>query len=53
MRCRRCKGLLVKERIYDLYDTQLHLDAWRCVACGDVLDALILRNRAARKTQSC
>jgi len=51
MRCRRCKGLLVKERIYDLYDTQLHLDAWRCVACGDLLDALILRNRVTRKTQ--
>ena len=51
MRCRRCNGLLVKERFYDLHGTQLHLDAWRCVACGDVLDPLILRNRVARKAQ--
>ena len=51
MRCNRCKGLLVKDRLYDLYDTQWKLDAWRCVACGDLLDAVILRNRAARKTQ--
>jgi hypothetical protein len=53
MRCRRCKGLLVKDRLYDLHDTQWRLDVWRCVACGDLLDPVILRNRAARKTQSC
>jgi hypothetical protein len=50
MRCRRCKGLLVRDRLYDLYDTQWQLNAWRCVACGDLLDAVILRNRVARKT---
>jgi hypothetical protein len=45
MKCRRCNGLLVKDRLYDLYDTHVHLDAWRCLACGDVLDAVILHNR--------
>ena len=51
MRCRRCRGLMVKDRLYDLYDTQWQLNAWRCVACGDLLDAVILRNRVALKTQ--
>jgi hypothetical protein len=51
MRCRRCKGLLVRDRLYDLYDTQLHSEAWRCIACGDLLDAVILRNRSARSTR--
>ena len=48
MRCRRCRGLLVKDRLYDLYDTQLHTEAWRCIACGDLLDPVILRNRAGQ-----
>ncbi len=46
MTCRRCKGLLVRDRLYDLYDTRLHLEAWRCIACGDLLDPVILRNKA-------
>ena len=53
MRCRRCKGLLVKDRLDDLHDMQWRLDAWRCSACGDLLDAVILRNWATRNTQSC
>ena len=51
MRCRRCKGLLVRDRLYDLYDTQLHSEAWRCTTCGDLLDAVILRNRSARPSR--
>jgi hypothetical protein len=51
MRCRRCRGLLVKDRLYDLYDTLLHAEAWRCIACGDLHDAVILRNRSARPTR--
>ena len=53
MKCRRCNGLLVKDRLYDLYDTHVHLDAWRCLACGDVLDAVILQNRMNRTRQQC
>ena len=51
MKCRRCNGLLVKDRLYDLYDTHVHLDAWRCLACGDVFDAVILHNRMNRITR--
>jgi hypothetical protein len=51
MRCRRCRGLMVKDRLYDLYDTQWQLNAWRCVACGDLLDQVILRNRSVRPTR--
>ena len=51
MKCYRCKGLMVKDRLYDLYGTHVHLDAWRCVVCGDMLDAVILHNRMDRMTR--
>jgi hypothetical protein len=49
MTCPRCKGLLVRDRFFDLQDTALHIDAWRCVSCGDVLDPVILANRRNRR----
>ena len=45
MECRRCHGLMVRDRLYDLQDTNIHCDVWRCVCCGDVFDGLILMNR--------
>lgn len=48
--CQRCHGLLVVD--YCLHDadgmTRGASDALRCVQCGDVIDAVILRNREAR-----
>jgi hypothetical protein len=49
MKCPRCKGLLVRDRLLDLQDTAWHIDAWRCVSCGEVLDAVILANRRGRR----
>lgn len=46
MRCRRCQGLMVCERFVDLAQTNLlWAFAWRCVNCGEVLDAVILSHR--------
>lgn len=46
MRCRRCQGLMVSERFVDLAQTNLLWTfAWRCVNCGEVLDAEILSHR--------
>ena len=45
--CPRCGGLLVTERCFDLRGDMGKLDfsAQRCLLCGDLFDALILRNR--------
>ena len=45
MECQRCHGLMVQDRAYDLLDTHIHCDVWRCICCGNVLDMLILLNQ--------
>ncbi len=46
--CTRCGGLLVRDVWVDLMNStnELERTARRCVQCGDVLDAVILRNRS-------
>jgi hypothetical protein len=48
VRCRRCDGFMVRDRLYDLLDNSggLSIDAWRCVNCGEVLDGTIASNRS-------
>ena len=45
--CARCGGLMVSEFSIDLWSPASKLDGGprRCVQCGDVIDAVILRNR--------
>jgi len=45
MECQRCRGLMVQDRAYDLLDTAIHCDVWRCVACGNMFDTLVLLNQ--------
>ena len=45
MNCQRCHGLMVQDRAYDLLDTHIHCDVWRCVCCGDIFDPLIVMNQ--------
>ena len=42
MTCARCHSLMVQDRAYDLLDTNIHCDIWRCVCCGYVVDHRIL-----------
>ncbi len=47
MICRRCHGLMVREQYCDL-DEPVEgacLDAYRCLQCGEIVDAVILSNR--------
>ncbi|MBX3237645.1 MAG: hypothetical protein KF814_15975 [Nitrospiraceae bacterium] len=46
-RCSRCGGLLVTEYYMDLQDDtgQIDFTALRCAMCGNVTDAVILKNR--------
>lgn len=43
MQCPRCKGRMAAERYYDFVRS---FDAWKCVYCGEVVDSIIVANRA-------
>lgn len=51
MKCERCHGLMVKERLYDLLenDGQIYVGGWRwvsrCGSCGKVTDWLVEESR--------
>ena len=47
MTCERCDGLMVCERIYDPqgWSSDLCVDGYRCLLCGNLVDATILENR--------
>ena len=46
MRCQRCHGLMVVDHFIDMEETGgLWMRAWRCVACGEVVDPRIMRHR--------
>ena len=47
MTCERCHGLMVSEQIYDLQgmNSDLCVDGYRCLPCGNLVDATILENR--------
>jgi hypothetical protein len=48
--CARCGGLMVQEICLDLFNSTSEVEcaARRCVQCGDIIDATILRNRYLR-----
>jgi len=48
--CTRCGGLLVGDYYKDVLATvsELESETMRCVQCGDVVDAVIRRNRHLR-----
>jgi hypothetical protein len=48
MRCERCNGLMVGERICDMNGTggDLCVDGYRCLLCGNLVDTVILDNRS-------
>ena len=45
MDCQRCHGLMVQDRLYDLQDTHIHCDVWRCICCGNIFDTQIFLNK--------
>lgn len=48
MTCQRCFGRL---RMVKLWDDMLKVDVWSCscINCGDVIDRVILKNRASQR----
>ena len=45
MSCPRCAGLMVIEVLEDYESTYLQCDAFKCLSCGEIIDATILRHR--------
>jgi hypothetical protein len=47
MTCERCDGLMVSEQICDLQgmNSDLCVNGYRCILCGNVVDSMILENR--------
>ncbi|MFZ5875701.1 MAG: hypothetical protein ACOYXU_04740 [Nitrospirota bacterium] len=47
MQCSRCRGLMVVDRFTDLLDEtgQITFGGWRCLACGEIVDPVIMSNR--------
>jgi len=48
MTCDRCDGLMVSEQICDLQgmNSDLCVDGYRCLLCGNLVDTVILDNRS-------
>jgi hypothetical protein len=50
MKCPRCRGLLVRDSIYNLDGQFHHIEGLRCLNCGERVDATIQKAREAKKT---
>ena len=52
MQCSRCHNLLVRVALEKHGSGLRWLWAWRCFACGNVIDSIILRHRSAPQQQA-
>jgi NAD-dependent SIR2 family protein deacetylase len=43
MNCPKCKGKMHSEKYYDFVRS---FEAWKCPSCGELVDGVILSNRA-------
>lgn len=46
MNCPKCKGRMYSEKCYDFVRS---FDAWKCSGCGEMIDEVILSNRAKNR----
>ena len=47
MRCNKCGGLMSYEKFYSEMDDFF---GWRCIACGEIIDPVVLENRLKQKS---
>ena len=47
-RCGQCGGLMKPESIFDVVENEIEFMAARCLQCGDIVDPVILMNRAGK-----
>lgn len=53
MHCTRCDGLMVTDHLIDMQESfgPMWMKGWRCVACGNVVDTLIQKNRMVQRSR--
>jgi hypothetical protein len=44
MRCPRCQGFMITTQLRELWSSDV-IDGWRCLLCGENIDAVIEGNR--------
>jgi uncharacterized Zn finger protein len=52
MKCTRCSGFMVAEDMLDMRESYLPMwmRALRCIACGNIVDPLINKNKMVQQT---
>ncbi len=46
MHCVRCQGTMVTDYFIDMENSgELWMPGWRCLACGEVVDPVIMKHR--------
>lgn len=50
MRCQKCSGLMVNERVQHNLDISF---SWRCIICGKIIDEVIIENAGLEKRFAC
>lgn len=52
MTCTRCEGLMVSDSLIDIQESSqpMWTRGWRCVACGNIVDTLILKHRMIQRS---
>ena len=52
MTCIRCEGLMVSDILIDIQESSqpMWIRGWRCVACGNIVDKLILKHRMIQRS---
>lgn len=48
MRSSKCGGLMAYEKFYSEVEDFF---GWRCIACGEIIDQVVLANRLKQKSQ--
>ncbi len=48
MKCPRCKGFMLQDKIIDLDGPFHHIPIWRCINCGGTLDLAIRKGQDMR-----
>ncbi len=48
MTCQRCGGMMIIDLCCDMLDGtgELCVEVWRCLLCGEIIDPVIVANRA-------
>ena len=52
MICGRCRGLMVPDQRLDIPGArEVSVWSWRCVSCGQIIDPVVLKNRALQRVR--